>query len=197
MEDFYNVLNISSNSGNFKIAKSYKKMITDLVHSSKLAFDEEPFIKINQAYFVLSNEQGRKYYDMLYKCVIENTLHLNERTISMYTEIIQVLSEKGVKKANSLLGDIEKLKSSDLVKPIVLLFFFQGLFRNPGGSFIYSGFGGIILVIFSFSFFFKVIVQFNPGYFAFMILLGFLGIIIIISSCKEFTVSKLLDEIED
>lgn len=68
MVDYYNILNLSPRVSNYKIAINYKKKITNLVNSS--AMDVEAFIKINQAYYILGNEQGRKFYDILYNCLI-------------------------------------------------------------------------------------------------------------------------------
>ncbi len=155
MEDYYNILSISSKSGNFIISKSYKNRMAGLIKDSASTFDIEDFIKVNQAFFVLSNEQGRKYYDLLHKCVIENMQFLKESTILMYTEIIDNLAEKGKEKAQLLIGNLGELNESDFVKPLLILFLLQGFFKSPRLILVFSGFGGLIFSLLSFSFFYQ------------------------------------------
>lgn len=196
MEDYYNILNIKPGAGNFKIATSYKKRISGLINNSEASFDTEIFIKVNQAYFVLGNEQGRKYYDMLYQCVITNTQFLNANTKLMYLEIIEELAENGKLKAESLAGNLDNLKESDFVKPLLLSFLLQGFFKSPGSELMISGFGGLIYILISFSLFLKEIKHFEPGYFTAMLFLASFGAILIISRYRTFVVSKFREEMD-
>lgn len=193
MDDFYKLLKISPKASSYKIAITYKKKIAYLVNSSEKVLDIDNFIKINQAYFVLSNEQGRKFYDILYQCLIKNALHLNEQSILKYTSIVEDLAEEGVKKAKLWLENLDNLKDSDLIKPLFVLFLLQGLLSGNGGLSL-SGAGGIIFILASFSFVLKISKHFTYEYFALTIFLSLFGTIVLMSRYREFVVSKVAQE---
>lgn len=194
MEDLYNILEIKPNSSKYKIARSYKKGIAGLLNSSQTAFDEETFIKINQAYFVLGNEEGRKFYDILYKCLIKNTQQLNDSIIAKYTDVVEYLAEDGVKKAKLWLENLKSLEDSDLTRSLFFLFLIKGLLKSYGASLALSGAGGIIFILVSIYNLIKTIMHFRPEYFAVSIFLSLLGTTILVFRYRDYVVLKVEKE---
>lgn len=187
MDNLYEILNINFSANNFSIAYNYRKQMLKIINSANI--NQDVLIKIHKAYFILSNEQGRKYYDLLLNSEInQKGIKLNESTIYKYEIILNELSEEGENNIKVYLEDIDELKRSDFRRPLFLVFLQKGLFFNIGGANLltYTGFGGFVFCFLGISVFIRFFLNFDKRYLAAAIFISLMGLIILISSYRKF-----------
>lgn len=84
----YEILNIDINSSNDEIKNAYKKLILKYHPDKNKNISSDEFIKIKNAYDILSNEDTRIKYN--------NTLNTNTNTISNIDAIIKIMFSKSI-----------------------------------------------------------------------------------------------------
>ena len=107
IDDYYKILNLRPEASLYKIAMHYKILAKKLLilpnDTKNLKVD---FYQINSAFEVLRNEQVRKYYDILYKILIQNKqTKISDLIIEKYLLIINNYILKGKEKANKIINN--------------------------------------------------------------------------------------------
>jgi len=110
MKNYYQILGIKREAGADEIKKAYRKHAL-LYHPDKNKFNNthEQFIKITEAYEILSNEINRKKYDILYTKFYINSEELTNENIESFAEWEQKGNEKAQEYAKKSYNDFIKI----------------------------------------------------------------------------------------
>ena len=124
IDDYYKILNLRPEASLYKIAMHYKILAKKLLilpnDTKNLKVD---FYQINSAFEVLRNEQVRKYYDILYKILIQNKqTKISDLIIEKYLLIINNYILKGKEKANKIINNENFVLTISIKRSLILSF---------------------------------------------------------------------------
>ena len=180
IEDYYKILNLRSNAGQFKIAIHYLKLVNSNYHMINNKTNKECFFRVNIAIEILRNEATRKYYNIIYNETRNNTLDENNPEIQKYLKIVNKAVSIGKYKANLLLTDSEYRKQSGKIQSPIIFWLNFLVYLNPGRILLHKYITIPILdltyIIFGLMLIFSQIENFNSEYLIIGIIISLFGI---------------------
>ncbi len=154
IDNYYEILELTPKSDDYKIAFHYKKLCKKQLVSSE---SKEQLYKINCAFEVLGNENIRQYYVILYRVLIlHNTTKISSQTIDKYLSIIDLYELKAKKKTDKMIEDNKCKFYTNVSRSLIVLYLIATLklystypkfTLTPLAAFAYIIIGAILLVV--------------------------------------------------
>lgn len=180
--NYYKILNVSKYASLVEIRSAFRKLALDN-HPDKNPNPtaHETFIKLNEAYQILSNPQKRKQYDYLTDPSNQNPAPTNSEKLRQWQQNMKQEAEKGRQNAAIYSNDFDLFSKKFLKKVALDIFlgviglFFGEIYGLVGA--LVMGIGGIILI-------FK---YWNSGFVFFGIFLLVLSVLLFRSHYKDIS----------
>lgn len=124
-DNFYNILDITQLVSTVDVKRAYKKQIIKYNLHNPINIDTDLFVRITQAYYILSNQQYRKIYDLHgYQGLLDNDIYVFDIPYKeIYENVFPISSEHSeevslLQNSHSIADTIKKSNIIHLIEEI-------------------------------------------------------------------------------